>query len=314
MARNITVSALGPGALQVDAALSNGQIVKKMAQHWTDQIQSTFLDQPDLIVLHEACDRPAAFPAARRLEYYQERGEQIRELMGKLAIEGNCNIAYSAVRQMPDGSYRNMTELINRQGQGAGHYSKNHLVPSEYDNFNVLYGKEPSLIQLDIGTVAPAICFDLNYTELLDGIVPLKPDMILFSSMYHGGLMQPYWAYTARAHFIGAVCALPCNIYNPAGHMIASNTNYFSSVTTSINLDCAVIHLDNHFKKIEACKRKYGTGFKMEDPGYLGAVLVSCCRDDMTISDMLKEFEIITVDQYFAQCRAHRQVPGHMEG
>ena len=306
MSNYVTVSALGPPALQTDPKTSNADAIKIMKKHWRDQIERVLPDKPDLIVLHEACDRFSNFEMGRRLDYYEERGESIRQEMATLATEGQCNIAYSAARKMPDGTYRNMTEVIDRAGECAGTYNKNHLVPVEYDAANIMYGVEPSLIKLDFGTVSPAICFDLNFPELLDKVAALKPDIIVFSSMYHGGLMQPYWAYTARAFFVGACCNLPCSVLSPVGTVIAESTNYFKRVSAKLNLDCEVVHLDKNWNKIEAARDKYKDGFNMFDPGFLGCVVISCEREDMTINDIINEFEIIKVDDYLAGCRDHR--------
>jgi len=305
MSNYVTVSALGPPALQIDPKTGNAEAIKIMKKHWRDQIERVLPDKPDLIVLHEACDRFSNFEMDRRLDYYAARGDLIRREIADLAIEGRCNIAYSAARCI-DGAYRNMTEIIDREGNCAGTYNKNHLVPVEYDEANILYGVEPSLIKLDFGTVSPVICFDLNFTELLDKVASLKPDIIVFSSMYHGGIMQSYWAYTARAFFVGACSNLPCGILSPVGTTIAESTNYIKRVSATINLDCEVIHLDKNRSKMEAARDKYKNGINMFDPGFLGCVVLSCERGDMKIGDIIDEFEIIKIDDYFADCRDHR--------
>ena len=68
-----------------------------------------------------------------------------------------------------------------------------------------LCGKDAPVFECDFGRVAFAICFDLNFDELRLKYVKAKPDLIIFSSMYHGGLMQAYWAYSCRAYFVGAI-------------------------------------------------------------------------------------------------------------
>jgi len=52
----------------------------------------------------------------------------------------------------------------------------------------VLCGKEAPVFECDFGRVACAICFDLNFDELRLKIAKARPDLILFCSMYHGGL------------------------------------------------------------------------------------------------------------------------------
>jgi hypothetical protein len=227
--------------------------------------------------------------------------------MREVAAENNCYIAYSAAREMPDGTWRNSTQIIDRSGNIAGIYDKNHLVIEENTEAGILYGKDAPIIKCDFGTIGCAICFDLNFDELRLKYVKTRPDLIVFSSMYHGGMMQNYWAYSCRAYFAGAIAGLPGSIISPVGETIAETTNYFKYVTTTVNLDCEVIHLDWNWDKIRAAKEKYGSKFKMSDPGYLGAVLISSESDDVTIKDIIKEFDFELLDDYFERSLAHRR-------
>src|SRR5690606_27636859 len=121
------------------------------------------------------------------------------------------------------------------------------------------------------------ICFDLNFEELRLKYQAAKPDLIVFPSMYHGGLMQEYWAYSCRAHFVSSVAPanLPSEIISPVGHTLAASTNYFDFTTATVNLDCRVVHLDGNWGKLRALKEKYGSQVTIFDPGRLGAVLLT---------------------------------------
>jgi hypothetical protein len=161
--------------------------------------------------------------------------------------------------------------------------------------------------------IACAICFDLNFDELRLKYARQKPDMILFSSMYHGGLMQAYWAYSCRTHFIGSICGLPCTIISPIGETVTRSTNYFNFVTHTINLDCRVIHLDYNREKLRAIKNKYGSRVKITDPGFLGSVLITSETVEFTIDDIVDEFKIELLDDYIDRALAHRHNPKNME-
>ena len=123
------------------------------------------------------------------------------------AREHKCYIAYSAARQVEDGSWRNSTQMIDRNGAIVGIYNKNHVVIEETTVSGILCGKEAPVFECDFGTVACVICFDLNFDELRLKYGAVQPDIILFSSMYHGGLMQQYWP-TAAVHFLSVRCAI----------------------------------------------------------------------------------------------------------
>jgi hypothetical protein len=223
-------------------------------------------------------------------------------------------MVYSAYRLMPDGSRRNSSVLLDRKGEVAGIYNKNHPTIGEIENGS-LCGKDAPVFECDFGRVAMAICFDLNFNELRLKYVKAKPDLIIFSSMYHGGLMQSYWAYSCRCHFVGAIAgrATPSEIRNPLGQIIASNTNYFDFVVAKVNLDCELVHLDYNWERLRKLKAKYGPKVIISDPGCLGAVLISSEHETINVDEMIKEFEIELLDDYFARALAYRHKPGNIE-
>jgi hypothetical protein len=129
--------------------------------------------------------------------------------------------------------------------------------------------------------------------------------------MYHGGLMQAYWAYSCRAHFVGCISdpACPSSILSPVGTEIASTTNHFDYVTATINLDCCLAHLDGNEEKLHALKARYGPDVSIFDPGRLAVVLITSESDQWTIDEMIAEFQIEPVDEYFARSLKHQCEP-----
>jgi len=313
MANYVRISTIGAAPARVDPAQEPQRIVEAMVEHWRAKLAQVLPDRPDLIVVPEACDRPANMPRDRLVAYYEARGERVFEFFARTARENRCHIAFSNKYQLEDGTWRNGTRIIGPDGQVLGAYYKNHLVPSEYDEWGILYGKDAPLIECSFGKVACAICFDLNFDELRMKYVAARPDLIVFSSMYHGGLMQAYWAYSCRAHFVAAIAGPPSAIISPVGMTIASSTNYFDFVTATVNLDCCVAHLDENRERLRALKKEYGPGVTITDPGYLGPVLISSETDGVSALQMAEEFEIELLDHYFERCLAHRHAPGHIE-
>lgn len=169
------------------------------------------------------------------------------------------------------------------------------------------------MFQTDFGRVGMAICFDLNFHELLERYAKQRPDLIIFSSMYHGGLMQGYWAYYCRSYFVGAIAGPENNILNPLGARVACSTNYLPRVTAAINLDYQVVHLDENWEKLEAVKKKYGRGVTVFDPGFVGAVLLTSELDDVTSEEMVREFGIELWDDYYKRSADFRNRPSSLE-
>lgn len=313
MARYVRVSALGLRPISFPEGTSYEDMFKGEWEYLHEYMMQVVIDRPDLIVLNEACDRPVGITMEQRKAYYGVRGKRMLEKMQDFAKEYKVNIAYSACIQMDDGTYRNCTIFIGREGEIRGTYNKNYLVIAEYTNGEILYGKEAPVIEMDFGTVGGIICFDLNYMELLERYEKARPELLVFSSMYHGGHVQSHWAYTCRSWFVGACAGLPCNVLNPLGISVASSTNYYPYVTHDINLDYAVVHLDENWGKLNALREKYGKEVKVFDPGQIGAVLITSESETVSAMDMVKEFDIELLDHYFERSIAARYIPGRME-
>ena len=310
----VTIATIGSRPASIAADAEPQQVVEKMIAHWKRQFTQVLPDRPDLIVVPEACDRPGGFGAEKLREYYKIRKDQVQQFFARTARENKCYIVYSAYRIMPDGSRRNSSVLIDRKGNVAGIYNKNHPTIGEIEK-GTLCGKEAPIFECDFGRVAMAICFDLNFDELRLKYAKSKPDLIIFSSMYHGGLMQGYWAYSCRSHFVGAIAGKETRseIYNPLGQVVASNTNYFDFAVARVNLDCELAHLDYNWERLRKLKIRYGPKVKITDPGCLGSVLITSEHETVGVDEMIKEFEIELLDGYFARSLAYRHKPTNME-
>lgn len=296
--RRIVVSSLGAAALP-DRPADDQTALDIMINHWKRELAQVLPDHPDLIVLPEACDRFPKQSKEERFRYYEFRGDKMLNFFKGVARDNRCYIAYSAARKLPDGTWRNSTWLIDRGGDVVGIYNKNFPTVGEHDIWKIVPGKAAPVFQTDFGRVTMLICFDLNFDEMLAKVSPQRPDLILFSSMYHGGLMQGFWAYHCRSYFIGSICGEENDVVNPLGEQVAHSSNYSDFVTTSINLDYQVVHLDENVEKLAAVKAKYGRGVVISDPGYVGAVLLTSEMDDVTSTDIIREFHIETWDEYY---------------
>ena len=277
---------------------------------WIEEnINKVLIDKPDLIVLPEVCDRPGDIKAEDTTAYYAYRGEKVVNRMQQIAKQNNCYIALGAVRTADDGFNRNSLTMIDRQGNVMGHYDKNHLVlPSENVKSNCICGREGTIFECDFGRVGAVICFDLNFEEIRAKYKKLKPDLMLFSSNFGGGLMKNFFAFETRSYFVSA-CGYECpaEIINPLGETLKKTANHYNYLVEKLNLDFAVVHLDNHRAKMRRAKEKYGELLKIDDIGFIGVSLLTYFGTDTTAKDILKEFDIIDVDEYLDLNRRLRE-------
>ncbi|MBK9389336.1 MAG: carbon-nitrogen hydrolase family protein [Bacteroidetes bacterium] len=305
--RYVTVATIGnaPAAIKTD---NKQEIVDHVISFWDRELKQVLPDKPDLIVLPEFCDL-----SGEGEEYLKVRQNQVLDFFSSVSKSNKCYIAYGTQRKDKDGNWRNSCIVIDRNGSIAGIYDKNFPTIGEMES-GIKASNEAKIIECDFGRVAIAICFDLNFDELRIKYAKEKPDLIIFSSMYHGGNVQSTWAYTCRSHFVGAVYkGNPSEIRNPMGDVIASNTNYFDFAVAKINLDCRLVHLDYNWARLTSLKNKYGTTVKISDPGKLASVLITSENSKVTADDMIKEFEIEMLDDYMKRARDFRMKPGNLK-
>lgn len=198
----VTVATIGGVPENLDGSKGMQFMVDQVKIYWQNELNQVIPYKPDLIVLPEACDRPGGLPEEKQFEYFRVRNNQILDLFASIAKENHCYILFGTKRQENNGIWRNSGILLDRQGRIAGIYNKNY--PTIDEMKHITPSDDAPVFQCDFGKVAVAICYDLNFTELCDRIAAQKPDIILFPSMYHGGLMESYWAYRCRSFFRGS--------------------------------------------------------------------------------------------------------------
>lgn len=305
--RYVTIATIGntPASLKSD---NKQEIVDHVIKFWDKELKQVLPDKPDLIVLPEFCDL-----SAEGEDYLEVRKNQVLDFFASMAKSNRCYIAFGTQRKDKDQFWRNSCVLLDRNGEITAIYDKNFPTIGEMEQGIKASDKAP-VIECDFGRVAIAICFDLNFDELMEKYAEEKPDLIIFSSMYHGGLVQNTWAYSCRSHFVSSVYrGTPSEIRNPMGEVIASNTNYFDYAVEKINLDCKLVHLDYNWSKLTALKQKYGTSVNISDPGKLASVLITSNCSMATAEEMVKEFEIEMLDDYMSRAREFRLRKGNLK-
>ena len=307
MARFATVCSMNLPWIHRNGTAGMGA-VERMKAFWDGRLNEVVSEKPDLIVLPEVCDRFNEMEVPEVIEYYELRGNLLLDFFREKAAALNSYIAYSSVLKDENGDYRNSTVLISRDGSIVGRYDKNYPMTTEIEEYNIIPGRDVAVFQCDFGTVGCMICFDLNFDELRQRYAALKPDLLLFSSRYHGGLKQQLWAYTCHSHLVGAMGGYtrPGVIMAPNGRILAESTEYTQTIISKLNLDCSHVHLDFNFDKLDAMKRKYGSSVEIDDTGHLGSVLVRNFNTDFTVESLLSEFEIEPLDQYLQRAEAYR--------
>lgn len=264
--------------------------------------------KPDLIVLSEVCDRPRGMPWEDVRAYYDRRGNKVEQALAQIARENGCYIAAGLARDDAQGNRYNSCVMFDRKGNVAGYYDKNYIVPWETDRCGILPGKDITVFECDFGRVGAVICYDLNFEEMRTKYREANCDLIVFPTHFDGGFLCRMFAHETGAYFVNCYSGgRPMSAaYDPLGTLIAESTIHYPFIVTDLNLDYEILHFDGNKEKLVEVMRKYGNEVRLIDPGYTGTAILLSESAERTAKDIVKEFNLKTRAEQFAQGRAHR--------
>lgn len=213
-----------------------------------------------------------------------------------------CHVAGS-LKLKEKGKIYNAIVFIDDCGIPVGNYRKTFLTSTELD-LSLTPGKGAAVFDTKIGRLGGLICFDLNFRELRDEYAKLKPDILVFASMYHGGYVQALWAHECRSFFVSALQYPGGGILDPLGTPLSVTDCYNKVARSEINLDRAVVHLDFNRDKFGDIERKYGKEVRIQTPPNLGPAIIYSNSEKRSAYDIVREFGLELLDDYFARMRS----------
>jgi predicted amidohydrolase len=247
----------------------------------------------DLVVLSEGIES-----LAQEMDQAEElaRPGPILKLYTAFAAAEHCHVAGS-VKLREGRDVYNSIAYIGPDGRPLGAYHKSFLTRSEIE-MGMRPGPGAVVIDTAIGRLGGAICFDLNFAPLRDQYAALRPDILTFASMYHGGLAQAIWAYQCRAFLVSAVQFHGGGIVDPFGRPLALTDCYHDAARARINLDRIMIHMDFNRERFPEIERRYGLEVCLDIPANIGSALLYSLSDRRSALDIAREFKLVLLDDY----------------
>lgn len=224
------------------------------------------------------------------------------ELYAGFARSQKCHVA-GASKTCKDGKAYNSIVFFGPTGDVLGVYDKTYLTAREIDE-GLASGRRPVVVDTDIGRLGGVICFDLNFEPLRKAYRSLKPDILIFASLHHGGFVQRLWAYDCRAYFVCAWQDPGGGILDPFGRPVALTDSFSKVAAATVNLDRVMVHLDYNGARLDEIRRKYGDEVIIDIPDHVGSVLILSAVETRSASDIASEFELELLDDYFERMRA----------
>ncbi|MBT5536209.1 carbon-nitrogen hydrolase family protein, partial [Candidatus Poribacteria bacterium] len=227
------------------------------------------------------------------------------ERLAERARRHNCHIVCPIVRQDGPRTY-NSAILIGRDGGVIGVYDKMHPTVSEL-SVGITPGASADVFETDFGRVGFAICFDLNFRDVVDDLARGGAELVCFASMYRGGLQTRIWAFDHAVYFASATPDEGSVIVDPLGNVLEQSDRYEPIISRRVNLDYADMHIDENHRQCDAIKAKYGDAVELDILSPEARFILYSHHAELSVKDIIAEFSLETTSEYFARSNRGRE-------
>lgn len=218
-------------------------------------------DSMDIIVMPESCDIPCLAKTKEQSEKSAEKFDKI--LLERLsATAKRCNaMVFANARFKTEKGYRNTTYAINRNGEIAGKYFKEHLVPSEVsvmklDSDYTFEFSEPTVIEMEGIRFGFLTCYDFYFYENFANMARYNLDVIIGCSHQRSDthqaleIMTRFLAYNTNAYVLRASVSMDENSDIGGASMVVSpDGTVLANMYSRVGIETVEIDINNKYYK-----------------------------------------------------------------
>jgi predicted amidohydrolase len=279
----------------------------KMAEY----LEQAALAQPDLVVFPETFNMGGV-----PWEEWPENAENIPgpliDRAAEIAAKRKMYLCIPLLERDGDKLY-NTACFIDREGQVIGRYHKYQPTIGEME-IGIVPGVDAETFDTDFGKVGAAICFDLKFVEVGQRLAANEARVVCFCSAFIGGERMLHWARDFGFYLVSS-CSARSYIADMAGRFLGTSGWEDNQVragllppmlSTVINTDRMLFHLDYNQNKFQDILKKYGPGVEIENHYPEAHFTMASLMDDVRMEDIVAEFELETWTQYLARARGER--------
>ncbi len=267
-------------------------------------IKEAALDEPDIVCLPE-CSPMLGLSLQEMVRIAEKVPGPIFREVSLMAEEYGMYIILPMFEEK-GGKIYNSAILIDRGGNYVGSYHKIYPTISEMEA-GITPGVDPLTFKADFGILGFAICFDINFSDVIECSVKRGAELIFFPSMFPGGFLLRMRAIQYGVHIVSARAGEGSMIIDPLGRVLTISSDYSKVICRTINLDCKVLHLDYNYNKFKEIKRKYGSGVELDVIRPEAFFLLVSKLDGVTANDIIDEFKLETREEYYRRSKAIRK-------
>ena len=168
-------------------------------------------EDADLIILPEYSNVPClAKTKEEMLESYNKYSERLLTKASETAKRCSATLFVNCIYPTDTG-LRNTTVAFNKEGEIAGKYFKQHLVPSEMYTYELdkdytWESSEPTVIEIDGVRYGFLICYDFYFYEAFANMARYDPDVIIACAYQRSDTHD-------ALEILSRFCAYNCNAY-----------------------------------------------------------------------------------------------------
>jgi beta-ureidopropionase len=255
--------------------------------------------RPDIIALPEAClnDRKTA----------QRVPGPLSELFAEQARKYGCYVILPIIKEEDDGTLYNVALLLDPAGQVAGEYKK--MFPTDYEmREGIKPGTTTPVFDTPFGRIGMAICFDLNFSEVIEGLAAQDVELVFFLSAYEGGRQLQRWALDYGVYVVSSHRGGVGIIVDKTGHVLQKGDgNYHPVVIRDLNMDRYIFHLDNNHRQFPAMIARYGPAIHIDVCRPEAFFALESRSPEVSVADLAREFELETFKEYMQRSRRLRK-------
>jgi hypothetical protein len=178
----------------------------------------------------------------------------------------------------------------------------------------IVPGVDAEAFDTDFGKIGAAICFDLKFIEVGEHLAANGARLVCFCSAFIGGDRMLHWARDFGFYVLSS-CSARSYLADMSGRFLGTTGWEDNQVRSGvlppiysavINMDRMLLHLDYNQSKFQDMFRKYGAGIEIENHYPEAHFTLASLMDDVTVDDLVKEFELEPWTAYLNRARRER--------
>ncbi len=216
----------------------------------------------DLIVMPEMADIPCLAKTKEQADASAEKYNKILlDKASETAKRCNAMLFVNARCKMENGRDRNTTYAFDRNGNVAGKYYKEHLVPNEVaviklDSDYSFEHTEPTVIEIEGIRFGFLVCYDFYFYENFANMARKNLDVIIGCSHQrsdtHSSLeiMCRFLAYNTNAYVVRSSISMDENSdICGASMVVAPNGDVLTNMKSRVGMECVEIDVNKKYYK-----------------------------------------------------------------